>query len=95
MANPLDTDAGTELFTSYETDFKLVHADITQQLDQIAALSAEPRKAAISQAERAVEEAQELVRHLFPSLVSPVFCYSLRQSHIHPHAYPQLPRKAD
>lgn len=62
MANPLDTDAGTELFSSYEAEFRLVQADLTQKLDQIPDLSGEPRKAAIAQAERAVEEADELVR---------------------------------
>lgn len=63
MANPLDTDAGSELFGSYEAEFKLVQADLTQKLDQIPELAGEPRKAAISQAERALEEAAELVRH--------------------------------
>lgn len=67
MANPLDTDAGTELFSSYEAEFKLVQADLTQKLDQIPELSGEPRKAALSQAERALEEANELV----PSPFSP------------------------
>lgn len=62
MANPLDTDAGSELFSSYETELRLVQADLTQKLDQIPDLSGEPRKAAIAQAERAVEEADELVR---------------------------------
>lgn len=62
MSNPLDTDAGSELFSSYEAEFKLVQADLTQKLDQIPELSGEPRKAAISQAERALEEADELVR---------------------------------
>ena len=61
MANPLDTDAGSELFSSYEAELKLVQADLSQKLDQIPDLSGEPRKAAISQAERAVEEADELV----------------------------------
>ena len=62
MANPLDTDAGSELFSSYETEFKLVQADLTQKLDQVPELTGEPRKAAINQAERALEEADELVR---------------------------------
>lgn len=62
MANPLDTDAGSELFGSYEAEFKLVQADLTEKLDQIPELAGEPRKAAISQAERALEEADELVR---------------------------------
>ncbi|RYP54029.1 hypothetical protein DL768_001031 [Monosporascus sp. mg162] len=61
MANPLDTDAGSELFNSYEAEFKLVQADLTQKLDQIPELSGEPRKAAINQAERALEEADELL----------------------------------
>ncbi|EON97003.1 putative vesicle transport v-snare protein [Phaeoacremonium minimum UCRPA7] len=61
MSNPLDTDAGSELFSSYEAEFKLVQADLTQKLDQIPELAGEPRKAAISQAERALEEADELL----------------------------------
>ncbi|KFY15620.1 hypothetical protein V491_05617 [Pseudogymnoascus sp. VKM F-3775] len=61
MANPLDTDAGSELFSSYEAELKLVQADLNQKLDQIPELSGEPRKAAISQAERALEEANELL----------------------------------
>ena len=61
MANPLDTDAGSELFSSYEAEFKLVQADLSQKLDQIPELSGEPRKAAISQAERALEEGDELL----------------------------------
>jgi ElaB/YqjD/DUF883 family membrane-anchored ribosome-binding protein len=61
MSNPLDTDAGSELFSSYEAELKLVQADLNQKLDQIPDLSGEPRKAAISQAERALEEASELV----------------------------------
>lgn len=70
MANLIDADAGTELFSSYEAEFKLVQADLTQKLDQIPELSGEPRKAALSQAERALEEANELVsfspQHTFP-----------------------------
>jgi len=61
MSNPLDTDAGSELFSSYEAELKLVQADLNQKLDQIPDLSGEPRKAAITQAERALEEASELV----------------------------------
>jgi hypothetical protein len=61
MANPLDTDVGSELFGSYETELKLVQADLSQKLEQIPELSGEPRKAALSQAERALEEADELV----------------------------------
>ena len=64
--NPLDVDAGTELFASYETDFKLVQADLSQKLDQIPELSGEPRNAAVSQAQRALEEGEELVRCYAP-----------------------------
>lgn len=62
MANPLDTDAGSELFSSYEAELKLVQADLSQKLDQIVELSGEPRKSAVRLAERSLEEAQELVR---------------------------------
>jgi len=61
MANPIDTDAGSELFSSYEAELKLVQADLSQKLEQIPDLAGEPRKAAISQAERALEEAIELL----------------------------------
>ncbi|PHH63255.1 hypothetical protein CDD81_6112 [Ophiocordyceps australis] len=61
MTNLLDTDAGSELFGSYEAELKLVQADLSQKLDQIPELSGEPRKSAISQAERALEEADELI----------------------------------
>lgn len=61
MAHPFDTDAGSELFSGYEAELKLVQADLNQKLDQIPDLTGEPRKAAVSSAERAVEEAIELV----------------------------------
>lgn len=61
MANPLDTDAGSELFSNYEAELKLIQADLSQKLDQIPDLEGEPRKAAISQAERSLEEATELL----------------------------------
>ncbi|KAI9820694.1 MAG: hypothetical protein M1827_005063 [Pycnora praestabilis] len=61
MSNPLDTDAGSELFGSYEAELKLVQADLNQKLDQIPELSGEPRKAAVHQAERALDEANELL----------------------------------
>lgn len=64
MSNPLDTDAGSELFSSYEAELKLVQADLNQKLDQIPELEGEPRKAAISQAERALEEAREIVSRI-------------------------------
>lgn len=61
MSNLLDTDAGSELFSSYEAEFKLVQADLSQKLDQITEQSGEPRKSAIRLAERSLEEANELV----------------------------------
>lgn len=61
MSNPLDTDAGSELFSNYEAELKLVQADVSQKLDQIPELQGEPRKAAIAQAERALDEAKELL----------------------------------
>lgn len=71
MSNLLDTDAGSELFSSYEAEFKLVQADLSQKLDQITEQSGEPRKSAIRLAERSLEEANELVStyaaiHPFP-----------------------------
>ena len=62
MSNPLDTDAGSELFSSYEADLRLVQADLNQKLEQIPELAGEPRKAMIRQAEHALDEASELVR---------------------------------
>ncbi|KAH6685563.1 hypothetical protein VD0002_g3887 [Verticillium dahliae] len=64
MASHLDTEAGTERFADYEAELKLVQADLVQKLDQIPELSGEPRKAALSAAERAVEEADELLGQL-------------------------------
>ncbi|EHA48226.1 vesicle transport V-SNARE protein vti1 [Pyricularia oryzae 70-15] len=61
MSNPLDAEPGTELFASYEAELKLVQADLSQKLDSIPDLTGEPRKAALSQASRALEEADELL----------------------------------
>ncbi|KAL8649745.1 MAG: hypothetical protein Q9226_005452 [Calogaya cf. arnoldii] len=61
MSNPQDTDAGSELFSSYEAELKLVQADLNQKLDQISELSGEPRKSAIRLAERTLDEANELL----------------------------------
>ena len=58
----IDSDVGTELFASHEADFKLVQTDITQKLDQIQELTGEARKAAVRAIERAVDEADEIVR---------------------------------
>ncbi|KAJ5815521.1 vesicle transport v-snare protein [Penicillium riverlandense] len=59
MSHPLDTDAGSELFASYENELKLMQADLNQKLDQIAEASGEQRKAAVRQAEAVLEEAME------------------------------------
>lgn len=61
MSNPLDSDVGSENFEGYSAEFRLVEADLAQKLDQIPELTGEPRKAAITSAERALEEAEELV----------------------------------
>ena len=71
MANPLDTDAGSELFSNYEAELKLVQADLSQKLDQITELSGEPRKSAVRLAEHSLEEANELVRPLSAHSLSP------------------------
>jgi vesicle transport through interaction with t-SNAREs 1 len=65
MANLVDVDGSKHdqsLFGGYETELKLVQADLSQKLDEISELSGEPRKSALGQAERALDEAQELVR---------------------------------
>ncbi|KAK5086139.1 t-SNARE VTI1 [Exophiala xenobiotica] len=61
MANHLDTDAGSELFSNYEAELKLVQADLNQKLDQVEELSGEERKSAVRGAQRALEEAKELL----------------------------------
>ncbi|MCJ1253420.1 hypothetical protein MMC24_001231 [Lignoscripta atroalba] len=61
MANALDTDVGSELFGSYEAELKLIQAELNQKLDQIPELSGEPRKSVVRQAERALDEANELL----------------------------------
>ena len=66
MSNLIDAEAGTERFGGYEAELKLVQADLSQQIEQIKETTGEPRKAAISRAERALEEADELVRPCSP-----------------------------
>ena len=89
MSNPLDTDAGSELFSSYEAELKLVQADLNQKLDQITELTGEPRKSAVRLAERSLEEANELVC-IFPLMlpsaqqITDIYAYSAR---------PNAPRK--
>ena len=57
----MDGDAGSELFSNYEAELRLVEADLNQKLDQIPELSGEERKSAVKGAERALDEAKELV----------------------------------
>lgn len=66
MSTPLDTDAGSEMFASYENELKLVQADLNQKLDQIAEASGEQRKSAISSATQVLDEATELVNLINP-----------------------------
>ena len=66
MSNLIDAEAGTERFGGYEAELKLMQADLSQQIEQIKETTGEPRKAAISRAERALEEADELVRPYSP-----------------------------
>ncbi|KAJ5635753.1 vesicle transport v-snare protein [Penicillium longicatenatum] len=61
MSNPLDTDAGSEMFASYENELKLIQADLNQKLDQISEVSGEQRKSAIRSAEQVLDEATELL----------------------------------
>ncbi|KAJ5637701.1 vesicle transport v-snare protein [Penicillium lividum] len=61
MANPLDTDAGSEMFASYESELKLIQADLNQKLDQISEASGEQRKSAIRSAELVLDEATEML----------------------------------
>ncbi|OLL24399.1 Vesicle transport v-SNARE protein vti1 [Neolecta irregularis DAH-3] len=56
----MDLDPTTEAFQSYETDFKLVLADVSQNLDQATEEKGEPRKAALNAAQRAIDEALEI-----------------------------------
>ena len=60
----MDTDIGTELFSGYENDFKLIIADISSKLQGLQEQDGEPKKSALRAAERAVEEAEEIVPSL-------------------------------
>ncbi|KAK9343243.1 t-SNARE [Lipomyces starkeyi] len=61
MSQALDAEPGSELFASYEADFRLAYAEITQKIDQIPELGVEPRKASVRAAERAIDEADEII----------------------------------
>jgi len=99
MSNPLDTDAGSELFGSYEAELKLVQADLNQKLDQVAELTGEPRKSAVRSAERALEEAQELVHLISYGIHTMVYQYadftlsSIKCASRNPTSPPQPARK--
>lgn len=64
----MDTDIGTELFASYENDFKLIIADISSKLQELQEQEGEPRKAALRASERAAEEAEEIVPSILQTL---------------------------
>jgi hypothetical protein len=71
MANLVDIDAASgdhSLFGGYEAELKLIQADLAQKVDEIPDLSGEPRKSVIGQAERALQEAEELVCAMVSSL---------------------------
>ncbi len=61
MSGYSDNESGSELFSSYEAELKLIQASLNDKLDQISDLTGEPRKAAVRQAELSLEEATELV----------------------------------
>lgn len=52
---------GSELFTSYESDFQLLYTNLQQRLQDLLTLSGEERRAAIRNAERSIDEADELL----------------------------------
>jgi vesicle transport through interaction with t-SNAREs 1 len=58
------SDPSTERFDGYEAEIKLVQAELSQKLDQIAELSGDERRSAVKQAEGSLEEAKELVRYV-------------------------------
>jgi vesicle transport through interaction with t-SNAREs 1 len=60
----MDTDIGTELFASYENDFNLIITDISSKVEGLPEQDGEAKKAAIRAADRAVEEAEEIVMSL-------------------------------
>jgi vesicle transport through interaction with t-SNAREs 1 len=64
MSNHLDTDAGSELFTNYEAELKLIQADLNQRLDSIPSLTGEERKSSLRASSRALDEAKELLDQL-------------------------------
>lgn len=80
MSNLIDADAGTERFGGYEAELKLVQADLNQQIEQIKETTGEPRKAAISRAERALEEADELVSSAYWHRMRQILDFGLKEA---------------
>lgn len=64
MSLPLDTAPGTELFSSYESDFQLTYSEIVQKLEELNGLGAEQRKGGIQAVERTIDEAYEILDQL-------------------------------
>ncbi|RPA75863.1 V-snare-domain-containing protein [Ascobolus immersus RN42] len=66
MSNPLDTDPGSELFASNESDFTLLQAEISQKLETLNdnSVKGEERKALLRNIERSVDEANEILSQM-------------------------------
>lgn len=60
----MDSDSASDLFSSYEAEFKLAQAHLNQSMDRVGEVSGEQRKSAVNTAQRALEDAKELVRRL-------------------------------
>ncbi|KAK9458936.1 t-SNARE [Lipomyces oligophaga] len=56
-----DYNGGSELFSSYEADFNIAFAEAAQKIEQLPELATEPRKASARAAQRALDEADEIV----------------------------------
>ncbi|ODV92654.1 hypothetical protein CANCADRAFT_90531 [Tortispora caseinolytica NRRL Y-17796] len=56
----LDSEIGSELLASYESDFKLAYAELTQKIDQATEAAASAKSQALSAAHRAFDDAREL-----------------------------------
>ncbi|KAF2862543.1 V-snare-domain-containing protein [Piedraia hortae CBS 480.64] len=59
----METD-GSERFGNYEAELQLIQADLSQRLDSISELSGEARKSAVREAERALEEAKDVLESM-------------------------------
>lgn len=76
----MDSDDGSDLFSSYEAELRLVKADLDQTLERVSELAGEQRKAAISQAQRALDEAKEIVRSSRCRMLQSTNCASFNPS---------------